>query len=635
MGAVSKFKSSKAEAASELATPERLSELAGASDTAVQRAVAKNPRTPPTALEVLSHSKDKSTRESVAGNPNSPAAVLCKLGGQFPNHLLNNPALDWMLLENPGLFSEVPEETLSAIAKREDCSPQMLGHLAMGGHGRGLLMALVQNGNTPASAIQTIIKLPVEKLAGRFEVPEDSLSGFDELARMHVTVLPKQTDEDAAETFWSKVLERALGLRDSSSKPVHLSFATLDESSINLLQQANLPAWVQDELMAWAILLCGPSAAIQRFNLPSAILQSIASSGDEKVIKLLVKSRNCPVWMSSIKVAQDARDAIVGNSEAASTTLSALAETRSIALKIVLTQHPLSHPTPSVADLLTLLASSPVNWIREYVAGHVQAPHTILLMLVNDADVEVLAMVAENKGCPEDVFIALFEVVSKNPRGCGHGKFAMVERSLAANPQAPQIVLDALAERGETEVACNPNASPNALRTLFTRFAKHSLRDLAKHKALPVDCLEEISRSKDSDVLSSLLENDAASEAMLLSIAKFKDEDQFTYGKWDRKLINHPNTTGLVLDVLIERGLLDINDFGVRLAKDHRISGTSFQLLLDESRSSAGFAPVRKALAANPSTPIALIEQLATDNDESVCKAANRALKSRSISKSE
>jgi len=635
MGNISKLKSPKTEASSDLTTPQRLSELARDTDPAVQRAVAKNPRTPPTALELLSHSKDKATRECVAGNPNAPASVLCKLGGQFPHQLLNNPALDWMLLENPALFSEVPEETLAAIAKREDCSPQMLGHLTMGGHGRGLLMALIQNGNTPASAIQTIIKLPVEKLAERFETSQDSLRGFDELARMHVTVMPELTAEDALETFWFTVLERALGLRNSSYQKGHVGFANLDESSIVLLQKANLPSWIQDELMAWAILLCGPSAAIQQFNLPSAILQSIACSGDEKVIKQVLKVSNCPAWMSDIKDAQDARDAIVLNTEAASTSLKALAETRSIALKIVLAHHPLSQATPSDGDLLTLLASSPINWVRQYVAGHAQAPHKILLTLVNDADVEVLAMVAENSRCTEDVFIALFEIVSKSPRGRGYGKFAVVERSLATNPQAPQIVLHALAERGETDVARNPNASPNALRTLFNKFAKHSIGDLAKHKNLPVDCLEEISRSKDSDVLDALLENDAVQEAVLLNIAKFRYEYPFKYKEWDRKLINHPNSTGLVLDVLIERGLLNINVFGLRLAKDHRISAASIQRLFDESGRSAGFAPVRKALAANPSTPIALIEQLAVDKDESVCKAAARALKSRSVSKSE
>ena len=634
MGATSKFKSSKTEATSELATPERLSELAGDSDLAVQRAVAKNPRTPPTALKVLSHSKDKSTRESVAGNPNSPADVLCKLGGQFPNQLLNNPALDWMLLENPGLFSEVPEETLAAIAKREDCSPQMLGHLAMGGHGRGLLMALIQNGSTPASAIQTIIKVPVEKLAERFEVPEDSLRGLDEMARMHISVMPEQTEEDALTGFWIAVVERTLGFRDRSFRKGHFGYASLEE--IKLLQQANVPPWVRDEMVAWAILLHGPASAVQRFNLPSAVLQAIACCGDKGTIKQVIKSSECPAWLSGIKDGQEARDSILSNATAALATLNSLVETRSVAMKIVLAMHPLAPASPSIGDMLRLLVNSPLTWVRGFVAGHPQAPHEILDTLVTDLDIGVLEIVSGNPNSPANVIVKAFELIRGLPRGRGWGKYSAVERSLAQNESSPNEVLEALALRGEWDVALNPNASPATLITLFKMVKKdNDFVDLAKHRKMPADCLERMSLSKDSNVLDALLENDAVSETALLNIAKFKDEDPFTYDKWDRKLINHPNTTGLVLDVLIERGLLDISDFGVRLAKDQRISVVSIQLLFDESKNSAGFAPIRKALTANPSTPSALIEQLANDKDERVCKAATRALKSRSVSKSE
>ncbi len=126
-------KSMKTEATSAETLPARLAALAGESDLAVQRGVARNPRTPPAAFERLSHSTDKAVREAVAGNPNAQAKVVVKLGGQFPMQLLGNPALDFMLLERPGLFSEIPEDTLTALAKREDCSPEMLGHLARGG----------------------------------------------------------------------------------------------------------------------------------------------------------------------------------------------------------------------------------------------------------------------------------------------------------------------------------------------------------------------------------------------------------------------------------------------------------------------------------------------------------------------
>jgi hypothetical protein len=120
---------------------------------------------------------------------------------------------------------------------------------------------------------------------------------------------------------------------------------------------------------------------------------------------------------------------------------------------------------------------------------------------------------------------------------------------------------------------------------------------------------------------------------MLLNIANFKKDWPFTDGKWDRKIVNHPNTTGPVLDVLIHRGLLDIDVFGVRLAKDDRISEASIRILLGENSNIRLFTPIRKALAANHSTPIAVIEQLAIDKDEGVSKAAKRALKSRASKK--
>ncbi len=120
MPAKTSTKSLKGEAASEATEPARLAALSDNNDVAVQRAVARNPRTPPAALERLSYSSDKVTREAIAGNPNASAAVLTHLGGQFPTQLLDNPVLDFMLLENPGLVSEVPDETQAAIAKREE-----------------------------------------------------------------------------------------------------------------------------------------------------------------------------------------------------------------------------------------------------------------------------------------------------------------------------------------------------------------------------------------------------------------------------------------------------------------------------------------------------------------------------------
>jgi len=169
------------------ATPESLMVLLD-KDDATNRVLAKHPRASSKLLEKLSHSSDKVTRQAVAGNPNAPSKVLQKLGAQFPSQLLNNPALDWMVLENPGMFSEIPEETLTAIAKREDCSPEMLGYLARAGHGKGLLMSLLQNGGTPLAAVTYLKDTPEEVLADRYDTSQDSVREIIKLVPMHVAI---------------------------------------------------------------------------------------------------------------------------------------------------------------------------------------------------------------------------------------------------------------------------------------------------------------------------------------------------------------------------------------------------------------------------------------------------------------
>ena len=87
----------------------------------------------------------------------------------------------------------------------------------------------------------------------------------------------------------------------------------------------------------------------------------------------------------------------------------------------------------------------------------------------------------------------------------------------------------------------------------------------------------------------------------------------------------HPNTTGAVLDVLIQREIVDLDSHGVRLAKDPRISATSLEkLALADCEE-----PIKQIVARNPSTTMSLLERLAADDDEAVSKAAKQAIKQR------
>ena len=82
------------EAADKSTTSERLAALAEESD-ALARIVAKNPSAPVHLLRVLCRSEDEATRKNVILNPFAPFDVLSHLEEQFPELILNKPALEF------------------------------------------------------------------------------------------------------------------------------------------------------------------------------------------------------------------------------------------------------------------------------------------------------------------------------------------------------------------------------------------------------------------------------------------------------------------------------------------------------------------------------------------------------------
>lgn len=79
------------------------------------RRTAKNSSTSPEQLQKLSECPDIFTWKAITSNPNTPPKVLLRLGSRFPKELLNNPAFDLMLLENPNLLLTMSKETLRSI----------------------------------------------------------------------------------------------------------------------------------------------------------------------------------------------------------------------------------------------------------------------------------------------------------------------------------------------------------------------------------------------------------------------------------------------------------------------------------------------------------------------------------------
>jgi hypothetical protein len=203
---------------------------------------------------------------------------------------------------------------------------------------------------------------------------------------------------------------------------------------------------------------------------------------------------------------------------------------------------------------------------------------------------------------------------------------AELSDALGANATTPQHIIRALAEWGEASVATNSAADANTLRLTYLR-CPHAAADLAANPASPPDLLLELVRARNQEeVLPALVANPNSPEELLLLLATHKRwSDLFDFDDTDRKLLNHPNVSGRVLDALIAKSRIDLDAYGVRLARDLRLSAESFQRLAKIR----GGAAVRKQLAANAAVPMELLQQLSTDKDESVKKAATRALKQR------
>lgn len=75
------------------------------------------PTTCPTVLERLASNANTQVRRLIACNPNTPKEILFQLGKDFPKEIVNNPVLDFLLLENPYLITEMPYETVVSLLK--------------------------------------------------------------------------------------------------------------------------------------------------------------------------------------------------------------------------------------------------------------------------------------------------------------------------------------------------------------------------------------------------------------------------------------------------------------------------------------------------------------------------------------
>jgi hypothetical protein len=424
-----------------------------------------------------------------------------------------------------------------------------------------------------------------------------------------------------------------------------------------------------DDITAWALLLHGVSTACRTTRLPGSLLEAIACKADKRVLKLVQACEECPSWISTVNTSEEAHKAIESQREASEALWRAATASGSKAMLLALAEHPLSAGRVEASAILDDWAQDGVKTGWQTLDG--QHDRRLLCFIASNRNtrpstLEFLYDAVQIKDLPslppelaklqgQDLRRALLKWAKSPNRtpeqllsasGCffetdllirAHSKAPQQLKSnwmatadllgeLGANPNTPSRIVRRLAEWGEVGVARNRAADADSLRKVFLG-CPESADDLAANPSSPPDLLLELVKTKhQEDVLPALVANPSSPEELLLELANHKRwMDLFEYDDTDRKLLNHPNVSGRVLDALIAKGRIDLDAYGVRLARDARLSESSYQRL---SKIRGGNA-VRKQLAANPSVPTELLQQLSTDRDESVKKSASRALKQR------
>jgi predicted DNA-binding WGR domain protein len=600
-------------------TPESLLLLFG-KDDATNRLLAKHPRASSKLLEKLSHCSDKATREAVAENPNTPSKTLQKLGAQFPAQLLNNPALDWMVLENPSLFSEIPEDTLAAIAKREDCSPAMLGYLARAGHGKGLLMSLLQNGSTPKEAIRYLMDTKPEHLAERYEVPEDSIRQIKSLVPMHVTIAGDLDEPNALSWFYAALVER---------------LAPIDKGDYQLLVQASVPKTVLDDVIAWSVLVGSREAALTRMDLPPPVLEVLAVTGDKRLLAGVKKVSNCPDTVKLAASPDDARQRILDSALQDSRGHIELIEVDSLPMLYLLTDHPRYASRISKAEVLQRMVQCqyPSEMTLSFIAANPEIDDKafdLLLAILRDTSVHrsntvycALGDLASNARTPPHLIMRIFHEVQESHLV----KWTLP--GLAENPSTPPEILNSLASQGSKfagELASNPSTPPEVLQSLADRGIKYA-EALASNSSAPIDFLLRLAKEQSKKYGLALLANQKLTEEAVLSVVEGLSGDVLFNDVGASRVLVHKNCSGRVLDALVVRnskykGYYWDESWKQKVAKDDRLSEQSFLLLANDSDLSL-------AIVKNPATTVTVLEKLLKSRDIQVRKEAERAINQR------
>ncbi len=264
------------------------------------------------------------------------------------------------------------------------------------------------------------------------------------------------------------------------------------------------------------------------------------------------------------------------------------------------------------------------------------------------------AILLKNSKSKDD---SIRQLVAKNPssslsilRTMAIDNDLYVRRGVAENPSSPDDVLEVLAKDKDSflrcKVALNPSTPLSVLGTLASDKDSEVRQSVAKNKSTPANILEKLAKDKESLVRNSVAENKSMPAVVLTGLAQDKDKGVL------RSVAVNSSTPVEVLETILAVLVHDPSTWIRRIVADNPLTPVAIleELAKDPDRdlvrlvAKNSSAPVsllrllahdsdmwiRDSVAINPTTPAALLEELSKDTTKyirvSVAKNASTPL---------
>ena len=242
-------------------------------------------------------------------------------------------------------------------------------------------------------------------------------------------------------------------------------------------------------------------------------------------------------------------------------------------------------------DILENLYKDDEDTVREYVAANINTPIHVLEILAKDDKSDVLLAIAANPNTPKTILKNLLSLKDRNING-----------ALVRNPNIESDLLESILQmEGDDvlrDILRHPNLSISLFETLSSALEGWGLYNLASSEDLSVEKLTILSKHKHENGPAGIANNLTLTLSLMNDLAANKNEEVRSELAQNLKL-----TPDLIKLLSADKS----KQVQSRVAEN---LSTPIEILVSLSKEKDKDGDIKGALASNPNTPPAILEEL-------------------------